>query len=77
VVVWSRANNGASPHSVNTTMTLPPQMMIAGTSLIMAETTYQYSSPLHFLFPGTIAFTNTAYRRSRLVDPIPCSWSGC
>jgi Flp pilus assembly protein TadG len=71
VVVWSEARNGLSPVAANSTVTLPSQMMIAGTSLIRAETIYHYQSPLNFLFTGTVDFPHTVYRRSRLVDPIP------
>lgn len=70
-VVWSEARNGLSPLSTNSTVTLPSQMMIAGTSLIRAETIYHYQSPLNFLYSGTVDFPHTVYRRSRLVDPIP------
>jgi len=70
-VVWSEARNGLSPLSANSTVTLPSQMMVAGTSLIRAETVYHYQSPLNFLYTGTVDFPHTVYRRSRLVDPIP------
>jgi Flp pilus assembly protein TadG len=70
-VVWSEAQHGLSPLSVNSTVTLPAQMMVAGTSLIKAETVYHYQSPLNFLYSGTVDFPHTVYRRSRLVDPIP------
>ena len=70
-VVWSEAHNGATARTANSTVTLPSAMMTAGTSVIMAETTYHYTSPLNFLFAGTIDFNHTVYRRSRLVDPIP------
>lgn len=70
-VVWSEGHNGLSARTANTTVTLPAAMMTAGTSVIMAETTYHYNSPLNFLFSGTIDFSHTVYRRSRLVDPIP------
>jgi hypothetical protein len=52
-------------------VTLPAAMMQANTSIIMAETNYQYNSPLNFLFSGPITMSHTAYRRSRLIDPIP------
>ena len=71
VVVWSEANNGSTPLAANSTVTLPAQMMVAGTSVIMADTVYHYQSPLSFLFSGTVDFPHTVYRRSRLVDPIP------
>jgi Flp pilus assembly protein TadG len=70
-VVWSEGHNGMAPRAANSTVTLPSQMMIAGTSVIMAETTFHYQSPLNFLFSGTVDFPHTVYRRSRLVDPIP------
>lgn len=70
-VVWSEGRNGLSPVAVNSSVTLPSQMMVAGTSLIRAETVYHYQSPLNFLYAGTVDFPHTVYRRSRLVDPIP------
>ena len=70
-VVWSEAHNGATARTANSTVTLPAAMMTAGTSVVMAETTYHYTAPLNFLFAGTIDFNHTVYRRSRLVDPIP------
>jgi len=71
VVVWSEAHNGSTPLAANSTVALPAQMMVAGTSVIMADTVYHYQSPLNFLFSGTVDFPHTVYRRSRLVDPIP------
>jgi Flp pilus assembly protein TadG len=70
-VVWSEAHNGYEPLSVNSTVALPEGMMTAGTSVIMTETRYPYSSPLGFLFNGGVNITHTAYRRSREVDSIP------
>ena len=46
-------------------------MMTPGASVIMTETTYTYESPLGFLLPGAVTLSHDAYRRSRLVDPIP------
>jgi Flp pilus assembly protein TadG len=70
-VVWSEAHNGATQLTVGSEVALPAQMMIPGSSLIMAETTYHYTSPMHFLFPSAVNFSHAVYRRSRLVDPIP------
>lgn len=69
-VVWSEGH-GMSARVVNSTVTLPAAMMTPGTSVIMAEAAYSYSSPLGFLLPGPITLHQDAYRRSRLVDPIP------
>jgi hypothetical protein len=69
-VVWSEGR-GMSPRTVNSTVTLPAAMMTPGASLIMTETSYSYRSPLGFLLPGPVNLHHDAYRRSRLVDPIP------
>jgi Flp pilus assembly protein TadG len=69
-VVWSEGH-GMAPRVVNSTVALPPQMMTPGTSIIMTETSYEYRSPLGFLLPGPVNLNHEAYRRSRLVDPIP------
>ncbi len=74
-VVWSRANNeDYEPPEV----TVPEGVLRAGTSVIVAQVTYRYNSPISFLI-GDLGFdmSHTVYRRSRLVDPIPCEWDGC
>jgi Flp pilus assembly protein TadG len=69
-VVWSEAH-GMTPRNANSTVTLPAAMMTPGTSVIMAESTYEYRSPLGFLMAGPVEMRHDSYRRSRLVDPIP------
>ncbi len=69
-VVWSEGQ-GMAPRVANSTVTLPAAMMTPGTSIIMTESTYEYRSPLGFLLPGPVTIRHDAYRRSRLVDPIP------
>jgi Flp pilus assembly protein TadG len=69
-VVWSEGH-GMGARVANSTVTLPAAMMTPGTSVIMTESTYSYSSPLGFLLPGPVTLRHDAYRRSRLVDPIP------
>lgn len=69
-VVWSEGH-GMSARVANSPVDLPAQMMVAGTSVIMAETVYPYDSPLGILISGPMNLTHEAYRRSRLVDPIP------
>ncbi len=69
-VVWSEGR-GMSPRVVNSTVTLPAAMMTPGTSVIMAESSFDYSAPLGFLAHGLTTMRHEAYRRSRLVDPIP------
>jgi len=70
-VVWSEGHGGMSARTTNSPVTLPAAMMQNGTSVIMTETIYPYRSPLGFLAPGPVSMRHDAYRRSRLVDPIP------
>lgn len=76
-VVWSRGHGSMAARNANSNVTLPAPMMIVGTSIIMTETEMSYSAPLGFLLGAPVKLSHTAYRRSRLVDPIPCEWSGC
>ena len=69
-VVWSEGH-GMGARAANSTVSLPAQMMTPGSSVIMAETVYPYTAPLGFLHTGSVNLSHTAYRRSRLVDPVP------
>lgn len=69
-VVWSEGH-GMSALSSGASIELPQDMMLPGTSVILAETAFTYEAPLGILFTGSMNFEHTAYRRSRLVDPIP------
>lgn len=71
-VVWSEGHGGMTARTTGSTVTgLDARMMVPGTSLIMAETVYKHDAPLGFLFQSQVRMTHNAYRRSRLVDPIP------
>lgn len=70
-VMWSEGHGGYTPRQVNSTVSLPSAMMQVGSSVIMTETIYPYTPPLGFLWTGSAQLKHTAYRRSRLVDPIP------
>jgi Flp pilus assembly protein TadG len=70
-VVWSEGRNSLAPLGVGSSVALPPAMMNPGTSIIMTEARYRYNPPVGFLFIGGTNLRHTAYRRSRLVDPIP------
>ncbi|MBX9746407.1 MAG: hypothetical protein K2X34_05870, partial [Hyphomonadaceae bacterium] len=71
-VVWSEGHGAdASPLAPGTPVPLDARMMVPGTSIIMAETVYTYQPLLGFLFADDVEMRHVAYRRSRLVDPIP------
>ncbi len=69
-VVWSEGR-GMAARIANSTVSLPADMMRPGTSIIMAESEYQYVSPIGMIIGSPMTLNHTAYRRSRLIDPIP------
>lgn len=76
-VVWNRTDGGFGGCPSTAGSNLPAAMRRPNTSVIIAETRYRYQPPLGFLYEGNFDMRHTVYRRSRLVDPIPCTWSGC
>ncbi len=70
-VVWSEGRGMSARNPGEEVAGLPEQMMQPGSSLIWTETAFPYRSPLGFLTDGVSTFRHSAYRRSRLVDPIP------
>ena len=70
-VIWSEGHGGMAARQAGTTVNLDNRMMNVGTSIIMVESVYKYDAPLGFLFQNQVHMTHDAYRRSRLVDPIP------
>lgn len=70
-VVWSEGHNGYSALPNNSVVTLPSEMMVPNTGLILTDIRYHYTAPLNILFGGGTSMEHSAYRRARLVDPIP------
>jgi Flp pilus assembly protein TadG len=70
-VVWSEGHGMDERQPGTTVDDLPDAMMNPGTSIILAESTFEYESPLGFLLEDGVTLRHDAYRRSRLVDPIP------
>ncbi len=69
-VMWSEGH-GLAARTANSTIPLPNDMMVVGTSIILAEAEFEYGAPLGFLLDGPMTLGQDVYRRSRLVDPIP------
>jgi Flp pilus assembly protein TadG len=63
---WSRADgDGASPHPQGTPVTLPEGLAVPNTSLIWAETEYDYVPPIGYTITGTIELKDQVYLRPR------------
>jgi Flp pilus assembly protein TadG len=68
-VVWSEGH-GLVARGEDTTVDLPDQMMVPGTSIIFAETEFDYVPVIGILQTSNMRMIHDAYRRSRLIDPI-------
>jgi Flp pilus assembly protein TadG len=64
-VAWSDANNG-SARTVNSSVALPAGVLPTGGSVIVAEVTYVYTSPLSYEITGPITISRIAYATPRL-----------
>jgi Flp pilus assembly protein TadG len=72
-VAWSDAQNTAA-RAVNSAVTVPAGIVTAGGSVILAEVTYPYTSPVSDFIVGSINLTSTFYerpRRSATVTRVP------
>ncbi len=73
-VDWSRGD-GMDPRAVNSTITLPDELISDGESVIVSEATYDYDSPVDYFMPGITRFSHIYYLRPRTVDKTLCP--GC
>ncbi len=76
-VGWSCARGGGSAKTTGASVTLPAGLMTANSSVIMAEITYNYTSPTTQFITGTKVMSNTFYtkprRVSKITAPAACS----
>lgn len=71
-VDWSRGA-GMAPRAVNSTITLPTDLIANGESIIVSEATYDYDSPVDYFMAGITRFSHIYYLRPRTVDKTLCS----
>ena len=71
-VIWSKTKNGTA-RAVNSAVTLPAALNTANTSLIWAETKYDYTPTVGYVITGTITLTDQIYMRPRLSDTVACN----
>ena len=71
-VDWSRGD-GMAGRAVNSTITLPTDLIANGESVIVSEATYDYDSPVDYFMPGITRFSHIYYLRPRTVDKTLCS----
>lgn len=63
-VAWSASYNGTA-RTAGAAITIPTGLTTANTSIIMAEVTYTYTSPIGTFITGPITMSEVAYLRPR------------
>ena len=63
-VSWSQGQ-GLSALPVNSTVTVPNNLLAAGDSVVMADVQYNFTSPLQIVLPNALNFTSTFYLKPR------------
>ncbi len=66
---WSDALNGTA-YAPGSPYTLPPGLTTAGSSVIVAEATYTYTSPIGQYLTGGITFSNQYFLRPRRTSAV-------
>jgi Flp pilus assembly protein TadG len=68
-IAWSDSLNGTA-HSVGQSVTLPPALQIASTSMIWSEVTYPFQPTFGYVLTGTININQTSYFYPRLSNSV-------
>ncbi len=71
-VVWSQGK-GQSGRSVGTISGFPSNLLAANESIIMAEVSYSYDSPLHQVLRTPLNYSETFYLKPRKSAAVACS----
>jgi Flp pilus assembly protein TadG len=63
-VVWSQTLNGTA-RTVGSTVTIPSNLAVANTYLILGETSYSYAPSYGYVVTGTLTMSDQIYMRPR------------
>ncbi|MBL8558968.1 MAG: pilus assembly protein [Hyphomonadaceae bacterium] len=69
-VLWSDGYGGYAPRAAGSTFSLPSGMMVPGTSVVVAETSYRYNPPIGVFLDLAFDLKHVEYRRPRIADPV-------
>lgn len=75
-VCWSHAQNGTA-RSIGAAMTVPTGLITAGGSVIYAEASYNYTSPIQKYFVGTVKMSDAFYARPRMSAQVAYNGTTC
>lgn len=72
-VDWSRGYGTSSPRAKGASVTVPADLQVPNSSLILAETTFAYDSGTRFFLKTTKTLGDQFYMRPRLSDKVVCA----
>jgi Flp pilus assembly protein TadG len=72
-VGWSKANGLIAMTPGTQVSGFPPTLLAAGDSVIQADVSYSYVSPLRVVLPKPITFSNTFYLKPRQSTSVTCA----
>jgi Flp pilus assembly protein TadG len=64
-VVWSEALNGGTARTVGSTVTIPTNLAVASTYLLLGEATYNYTPSYGYVVTGSLTLNDQIYMRPR------------
>ena len=73
-VDWSRGYGGLGALTAGSTVTLP-MTLTSGESIVMSEAQYAYTSPMQYILPSALNYSEKFYLRPRRSDKVTCT--GC
>ena len=77
-IAWSRASANATARSGTVTTSIDARLMVAGTSLIWGEASYDYRPTIGWTITGTLTMTDKTFLRPRLGRSVTLnSANGC
>jgi len=77
-IAWSRASANATARSGTVTSSIDSRLMVAGTSLIWGEASYDYRPTIGWTITGTLTMNDKTFLRPRLGKSVTLnSASGC
>lgn len=71
-MAWSKGS-GMTEMPAGTVGGFPPNLLAAGDSVIQADVSYSYTSPLGMTLPHAITFSNTFYLKPRQSASVTCA----
>jgi len=69
-VLWSDGYNGYDARGAGSEYPLPAGLMVPGTSVIVAETSYRYTPPIGVFLDVAFDLNHAELRRPRIADPV-------